>query len=76
MAGEAQDITTGEVYRKLEDMDRRYTLSFSELWEQTSKTNGRVSRHDVALGIHWWAIGLVGAAALTALGVVLAKVLL
>ena len=59
-----QDVTLGEVYRKLCDVH-----------EQTTITNGRVNKHDSAIAVLNWAVMLVGAAALAALGAVLKKVL-
>lgn len=68
------DITLGEVYRKLEDMDQRHTQELGKLVTQTTLTNGRVNRHAVALAVLQWALALVGAIATAALGVVLNKV--
>ena len=62
--GDQQDVTLGEVYRKLCDVH-----------EQTTITNGRVNKHDSAIAVLNWAVMLVGAAALAALGAVLKKVL-
>lgn len=69
-----RDITLGEVYRKLEDMDERHTRDLGELVTQTKLTNGRVNRHAVAIAVIQWAVALVGAVAVAALGVVLDKV--
>lgn len=61
--GEQQDVTLGEVYRKLCDVH-----------EQTKLTNGRVNAHDSAIAVLRWAVGLVGVASLAAFGALLAKV--
>ena len=62
--GDQQDVTLGEVYRKLCDVH-----------EQTTITNGRVTKHDSAIAVLQWAVGLVGVAALAVFGALLAKVL-
>jgi len=69
------EISTGEVFRKLEDMDARYTKAFDEIWRQVKLTNGRVNKHDVTIGILWWALGLVGGVAMLAMGALIARVL-
>lgn len=33
-----------------------------KIYEQTLKTNGRVSRHDWYFQILWWGLGLIGSA--------------
>lgn len=58
-----QDVTLGEVYRKLCDVH-----------EQTVLTNGRVNKHEAAIAVLQWAIGLVGVASLAVFGAMLAKV--
>lgn len=58
-----QDVTIGEVYRKL-----------CEVHEQTVLTNGRVNKHEAAIAVLQWAVGLVGVAALAVFGAMLAKV--
>jgi hypothetical protein len=58
-----QFVTLGEVYRKL-----------CAVHEQTVITNGRVNRHEAAIAVLQWAIGLVGVAALAVFGAMLAKV--
>lgn len=58
-----QDVTLGEVYRKLCDVH-----------EQTVLTNGRVNRHEAAIAVLQWAVGLVGVSALAVFGAMLAKV--
>ena len=57
-----QDVTLGEVYRKL-----------CAVHDQTVLTNGRVNKHDVAIGVLQWAVGLVGLASLAAFGALVAK---
>lgn len=56
-------ITLGEVYRKLCDVH-----------EQTVLTNGRVNKHEAAIAVLQWAVGLVGVVALAIAGAALAKV--
>lgn len=57
-----QDVTLGEVYRKL-----------CAVHEQTVLTNGRVNRHEAAIAVLQWAVGLVGVVALAVFGSLLAK---
>lgn len=57
------EVTLGEVYRKV-----------CAVHDQTVLTNGRVNKHEAAIAVLQWAIGLVGVAALTIFGTVLAKV--
>jgi len=72
--GVVNDITLGEVFRKLQDMDERHTADLEELKTQTKLTNGRVNKHDVTLGILWWGMGLIGSVAMLALGAWLSQV--
>ena len=58
-----QQVTLGEVYRKL-----------CAVHEQTVLTNGRVNRHESAIAVLQWAVGLVGVASLAVFGAMLAKV--
>ena len=58
-----QQVTLGEVYRKL-----------CAVHEQTVITNGRVNRHESAIAVLQWAVGLVGVVALAVFGALLAKV--
>lgn len=67
-------MTIGEVYRRLEDMDGRHSTDLAEIKTQVKATNGRVNKHDVSIGQLRWAIGVIGAVALTILGAVLAWV--
>ena len=57
-----QNVTLGEVYRKL-----------CAVHEQTVLTNGRVNRHEAAIAVLQWALGLVGVTALAAFGALLSK---
>lgn len=61
--GDQQDVTLGEIWRKLCDVH-----------DQTTITNGRVNKHDSAIAVLNWAVMLVGLAALAALGAVFNKV--
>ena len=60
---DTQEVTLGEVYRKLCDVH-----------EQTVMTNGRVNKHEAAIAVLQWATGLIGVAALAMFGAMLAKV--
>ncbi len=57
------DVTLGEVYRKLCDVHA-----------QTVLTNGRVNKHESAIAVLQWAVGLVGVAAIAIFGALLKKV--
>lgn len=58
-----QDITLGEVYRKL-----------SSVHEHVLMISGRVHEHEAQLAVLRWATGLIGVAALAVFGAMLAKV--
>ena len=58
-----RDVSLGEIWRKLCDVH-----------EQTVITNGRVNKHEAAIAVLQWAIGLLGVAALAIFGALLSKV--
>ena len=60
---DSQDVSLGEIWRKLCDVH-----------EQTVITNGRVNKHEAAIAVLQWAIGLLGVAALAIFGALLSKV--
>lgn len=60
--GDQQDVSLGEVYRKLCDVH-----------EQTVLTNGRVNKHEAAIAVLQWAVGLVGVVAVAVFGTLLSK---
>ena len=57
-----QDVTLGEVYRKVCDVH-----------EQTTLINGRVNKHEAAIAVLQWAVGLVGVASLAIFGILLSR---
>ena len=59
---DTQEVTLGEVYRKL-----------CAVHEQTVLTNGRVNRHESAIAVLQWAVGLVGVVSLALFVAVLSK---
>lgn len=42
---ENQHITTGEVFRRLEDIDERFTKTLDNIQSKVTATNGTVIRH-------------------------------
>lgn len=61
---EQNDVTLGEVYRKL-----------CAVHDQTVLTNGRVNKHEAAIAVLQWAVGLVGVGSLALFVAVLRKII-
>ena len=56
-----QEISTGEVYRKLEDMDARHSAAFTSIHVRLDTLNGRTRANEVAIAVLRWGFGLGGA---------------
>ena len=63
MSSQQDDVTLGEVYRKV-----------CAVHDQTVLTNGRVNRHEAAIAVLQWSVGLVGVVSLALFAAFLGKV--
>ena len=61
------------IEKKFDERHEDNKERLNRILEQATLTNSRVNKAEQAIAVHWWAIGLIGAASLAAFGALVYK---